>query len=307
MKTTRNALVIFAVLLAGSGLLLFAMSVPWWWAWFHVRTWVRADARMISAEVVSVGGRKASNSAVRYSASYEYAWEGQSHYGNRVGVDPEIRGAFPEFEALLSRGRSVARYEGRLLERVSFEGLDVTAPVYVNPEKPEESMLFRDAGMFVPAFGAAGALLMIVPGAALVLARRRSRAESAPTGASCGPPADVQVERRGDGLRMIVPRPGDGAHLTIIEVSGPPDRVLHIRQESPSEHVEMKWAREEIAFIGVDASGAEAGFATCCLYVRDRDRKVNRFFTGRNDAESHWIKRELKHALGLDASGPRSA
>ena len=304
----KNKWLTILFLLAGfcAGVLFVVTATPWWMAYLRVRHWVSVEAEVHSAWIIDVDPSNP-HSMLRHGAQYSFIYNGRQWNGDRVSIDPEYRSQFSEFSKLLCRGISTARYQGHILESVSFEGLHVTVPAWVNPDDPNESMLYRDAGMSRPIFClAVGVPLSLAAGSLLgrmLLARRRGSDGDPMIGPEEGtltrPPEDCLLERRGDGMRMTVPESGNGGLVTTFEVSGSPGPALRIRQESPSKNTEREWTRDEIAFIGVHSTSAGLARPTFSLYVRGKGRKVENIFIGRNEFESQWVKKELQRALGL--------
>lgn len=132
----RWFLILFALPFAGAGLVVLLLAGRDVYDWQRMQAWQQVPAHILSADLkVSYGrkthGRKSKSPSYMAQASYRYQYQGQDYTGMRVAI---------------SRGSdNIGSYQqDRYAELRSYRQSGTEFRCFVNPQQPEQAILYRD-------------------------------------------------------------------------------------------------------------------------------------------------------------------
>ena len=169
---SAGCLVLFSLPFAGVGTGVIVWAMMSLVTWSNAQGWVEVPAYIIEAQLNVHSDEDGSTYSV--SASYRYTYEGSEYTGTRVAID--------------NGSDNIGDYHQRAAATLeAFAGSSTPFRCFVNPEAPEEALLFRDfrVGFFIfkllfgLVFAAAGFGVLI---AGLWGARREKATRSLETG-----------------------------------------------------------------------------------------------------------------------------
>jgi len=163
-----GCLILFGLPFAAIGVGTLFMAVWSLATWMSMQSWREVPARIDSVQLVS--SRSDKSTAYRTEATYYYRWEGCELRGNRV--------------SMYTASDSFGSFQKRVAAELSgYRDRQVLFRCYVNPNNPEQAVLYRNlrielvAGfmLFALTFGGAGFGIMI----AALYGRRAMREQAA--------------------------------------------------------------------------------------------------------------------------------
>jgi len=124
------------------GIFALVISVGCFWAsyrliglYFRVKRWKRVEAQILSKEVfydASIMGGSSAGSKYTIKAEYQYTFEGKAYTNNQIMLVELLKGRFATLEWQAKK----------LSERITNP-----IQIYVNPRKPQESVVFCEGIM----------------------------------------------------------------------------------------------------------------------------------------------------------------
>ena len=135
--------------------------------WWQARSWEEVPCWIESTKLESHQGDD--STTYKAVATYRYEFKGHLYHGDRVTL---VEGADNVGEFQQKTHRELARYvvgKAKGLEDLGSEGKRKPFRCYVNPDKPDEAVLYRGLRWQIQAFMAAFALTFPAVGAGLVV------------------------------------------------------------------------------------------------------------------------------------------